>query len=856
MVKPYNYDFKKYKKETDYQAEINKALSEGDYYGAAVNEQFRNAKIELEGLEDKYQPTFKYMYCINPDGTKNQEEIAKFEAQNSKPQEPKVANTANVTDIAKVTATPNSANGKTLKTASQILETGDKADQTKLETSVKDSAKDNATNNVAKNTTNSTSNTIENVADVKDTPTITNQQTTEQNVTTAATGKNNSEYTLPTEIQAGSTTYWLNRSTGTYNFRDTHLMISALDKFLDTLNKEYEAKEYYGANSFDHIFNTRTKQIDTAINMIDWYEDYIKNNHDEVNEIYGGEEIDTFIAKFSEVREGLKKQKTTLSIDKMVRSLYSNEGEWLAFNNYDKAVSLLGEGVAEIQRLMDLLSDPKYLHANASLSDEDAALVKERESIIRQIEAWDKRLEPLEKALVEVNTLNFQKDLQQQINTGLTYELLEKQLKNVEKLINTYQVAYNNTHGPNNKNRKAHFEHMVSVYTEQKKVIQARMRIMKDLNYAQYRKASDWKVLSLPKRPVCQTEAQIKGFLKNNVNNPYYYINNTFGMREYYKTQSRSGSDFNANGSLPNARRYGSLMYTEKRPTGEFEVYDYMSQEEIKTYNYIYHKFGENKANEYLKSITDQMKYSISVEGKVIENPDGLNYRWGVIDASDDNFLEKMANSVGVGLKRFGINIAQLFSKDPIAVTKDEYRYEITVGQASKIEGVFLKTLNNVSEEMPSTLLELAIGSYSTLAGKTVGLVSSVISKAGNAYRTSLNAGYTNTQAFNYATLIGASELCFSIIGEKVDSIVTSKSSLASEKLIKSAGEKISVLDDVLQKVSMELKSSVIAGTEETLKSLMEPIFKELLFDEAMSKEDFAQTAEKYLIGTLTELVQ
>ena len=233
-----------------------------------------------------------------------------------------------------------------------------------------------------------------------------------------------------------------------------------------------------------------------------------------------------------------------------------------------------------------------------------------------------------------------------------------------------------------------------------------------------------------------------------------------------------------------------------------------------------------------------------------------MNYRWGLIDASDDNFLEKMGNSIGVGLKRFGINIAQLFSNDPIEVTKDEYRYEVTVGQASKIEGVFLKTLNSVSEEMPSVLLEIAIGSYNSLAAKGAGMVASVVSKAGNAYRESLNTGYTKVQACNYATLIGASELCFSLIGEKVDSIITSKSSLVSEKLIRSAGEKITVLDEVFQKVSLELQSSVIAGTEESLKSLMEPVFEELLFEETISKADFAEIVEDYLIGMLTELVQ
>ena len=78
MMRSSVHNFRNYNKNKDYQTEINKALQEGDYYGAAVNEQYRNTKIELEGLGDKYQPTSNYLYCVNSDGTKNEKVVREY----------------------------------------------------------------------------------------------------------------------------------------------------------------------------------------------------------------------------------------------------------------------------------------------------------------------------------------------------------------------------------------------------------------------------------------------------------------------------------------------------------------------------------------------------------------------------------------------------------------------------------------------------------------------------------------------------------------------------------------------------------------------------------------------------------
>jgi len=678
---------------------------------------------------------------------------------------------------------------------------------------------------------------------------------------TIQTATKNTPYTPPNQTQADSFIYWLNRGVDTYNFRDVEMMIPKLDAFVGTLVKEYEERngkdefgekdgEYYVSTTLNHIVNTRTGQIDKAISMIDWYIDYITNNHDEVNEVYGGEEIDEILAKLRGLRSDLSKEKVELQVEIVVRKLYSSEGEYLAYNNYDEAVKLLNQGVEEIIRLTDLLKDPKYLYANSDYP-EDVALREEKKLIEEQIAAWNKRLEPLEKALTSVNTDNFRDNVQKMIDEGATYEDLVSMLEKIEKNINACQRACNWAKGKNNQGRRNTFQALVNKYTNDKQILLAQMSYMKDIEYTQYRKASDWNQLSKAKVPELQNEPQIRAFLKNNVNNPYYYINDTFGMRKYYKVQSKSGSDFNANGQLPNAHRYGGLMYTERRPTGEFEVYDHMTEEEIKTYNYIYHKFGDEKADEYLDSLINKKNYYISVEGTVRDYEDGLNYRWGLVDASDDNFLEKMANSIGVGMTRFGINIAQLFSSEPIPPTKNEYRYEITLSQSKGFTNFLCKTLENIGQKIPSRLLDSLT---SALGVGVVGKAVSVASSASEVYRMAQLEGYNDVQACNYATLIGASELCFGIIAEKVNDAASVNSKAVSQRVIESAGEKIATVDYILKKVSEELQTWVISGTEEAIKNLLRPIFEEWIFDETMSKADFETMVTDYLITALTEL--
>ncbi|MBQ2819476.1 MAG: hypothetical protein IJF14_03725 [Clostridia bacterium] len=635
------------------------------------------------------------------------------------------------------------------------------------------------------------------------------------------------------------------------------MMIPKLDAFVGTLVKEYEDRngkdefgekdgKYYVSTTLNHIVNTRTGQIDKAISMIDWYIDYITNNHDEVNEVYGGEEIDEILEELRGLRSDLSKEKVGLQVEIVVRKLYSSEGEYLAYNNYDEAVKLLNQGVAEIIRLTDLLRDPKYLYANSDYP-EDVALREEKKLIEEQIAAWNKRLEPLEKALTSVNTDNFRDNVQKMIDEGATYEDLVSMLETIEKNINACQRACNWAIGKNNQGRRNTFQALVNKYTNDKQILLAQMSYMKDIEYTQYRKASDWNQLSKAKVPELQNEPQIRAFLKNNVNDPYYYINDTFGMRKYYKVQSKSGSDFNANGQLPNAHRYGGLMYTERRPTGEFEVYDHMTEEEIKTYNYIYHKFGDEKADEYLDSLINKKNYYISVEGTVRDYEDGLNYRWGLVDASDDNFLEKMATSFNAGLARFGIGLRQLFDSKPIETSKLQYQYQATIENADSFTKILYKAAHKIGESTPSILLDSLYMASGSIIVKGFSKSISIASETGNAYNSAINQGYNSIQAFNYATLIGASELCFELIPKRMKEL-----GIADESWGDVIAERVIDIDKAYQRVVLELGNGVIAGSETVLKEMLKPLYEKMVFEKTYTI-DFEELAYQYILEVLTQ---
>ena len=625
MVKPYNYDFKKYKKETDYQAEINKALSEGDYYGAAVNEQFRNAKIELEGLSDKYQPTFKYMYCINPDGTKNQEEIAKFEAQNSKPQEPKVANTANVTNIAKVTATPNSANGKTLKTASQILETGDKADQIKLETSVNGSAKDNVTNNVAKNTTNSTS-----ISWI---------------------------YKTPSE--------------------DTYVDFTEnIEPFLDAVENEISQREgvYTNKNEYNAMVTKRNEQLNLVVEKLDWYIDYFEGMNDGKD---GSQEIMETVDVIRGYKEKAENLIYKMNNEKAEKDKYTTESQWLAYT----------DPVGALEKINS--ADLK------NLTDEQK---KEIEGLTKYLSQYN-----TERALVDALTL---------MGEGKTYEELEAERDKIFGQIGILRTGkeqhggsmYSDLRIKGYENYLAYLDTMLGYYNEMK--------------YMSYKTQDDYYTLGQPQIPKKLSDNEQQEMVIKNINNPYYYINNIFGAKEVYKEtliQERK-SDSVQNGEI--SKEYG--LYGVRNQDNEspktviikdknFERYDYMTEAEIRTYNYIYATEGEKSANKYLDYLTNMTIHYVDAQGNYAYYSNGINTRWAKNMKENANFLDKIEIGVQSGADEF-VNIAkQLFSDEAIPESAYQQAYKYLHNDAGIMGKAILSLLHDGTRDLSkNTLVGLA----------------------------------------------------------------------------------------------------------------------------------------------------
>ena len=102
---------------------------------------------------------------------------------------------------------------------------------------------------------------------------------------------------------------------------------------------------------------------------------------------------------------------------------------------------------------------------------EDIDIREEKKLIEKQIAAWSKRLEPLEKALTNINTQDFRNSVQKMIDEGTTYEDLESLLSSIEKNINACQRACNWAIGSNNQERRNRFKELANKFTEQKQVI-------------------------------------------------------------------------------------------------------------------------------------------------------------------------------------------------------------------------------------------------------------------------------------------------------------------------------------------------------------------------------------------------
>ena len=262
---------------------------------------------------------------------------------------------------------------------------------------------------------------------------------------------------------------------------------------------------------------------------------------------------------------------------------------------------------------------------------------------------------------------------------------------------------------------------------------------------------------------------------------------------------------------------------------GDFR-YSHMTDNEVGIYNYYLAKYGEDKANEYLKSIDDELDQREA--GRMAE------------DIDDNALLEALLGfSAGVETSVEGIkSLGDFFTgnKSGTDYSATQYADQII---ASNNTGV-LKGVHDVSSAIGGMVPSILVSTITF--NPTLGALTMGASAVGNAYNEMISLGYNEWQARGYGLLVGASEAALqyalggiSKLGGKVSGNVISKF--------------LSKFDNALARTAIQLGGNMASeGVEEALQTILEPAFKALVTGETFEAPEWEEVWYSALLGALT----
>lgn len=262
---------------------------------------------------------------------------------------------------------------------------------------------------------------------------------------------------------------------------------------------------------------------------------------------------------------------------------------------------------------------------------------------------------------------------------------------------------------------------------------------------------------------------------------------------------------------------------------GDFR-YSHMTDNEVGIYNYYLAKYGEDKANEYLASIDDELDQREA--GRMAE-------------AIDDNvFLEALLGfSAGVETSVEGIkSLGDFFTgnKSGTDYSATQYADQII---ASNNTGV-LKGVHDVSSAIGGMVPSILVSTITF--NPALGAVTMGASAVGNAYNEMISLGYNEWQARGYGLLVGASEaaLQYALGGiSKLGGKVTGNA------IIKF----LSKFDNALARTAIQLGGNMASeGIEEAIQTILEPAFKAMMTGETFEAPEWEEVWYSALLGALT----
>ena len=230
--------------------------------------------------------------------------------------------------------------------------------------------------------------------------------------------------------------------------------------------------------------------------------------------------------------------------------------------------------------------------------------------------------------------------------------------------------------------------------------------------------------------------------------------------------------------------------------------YRFLTDKEVRVYNYYLGKGDTQKADEYLALLDDT-----------------LNQRWAGQMASnvEGSKLLEMTFALSAGLDQFASGISNLdnliMGTEADPTTAVQYANSIVRENQDGACGVVYDLVNTTGNMLPSIL----VGSFTGGLGGAATLGTSAV---GNGYAEMRRLGYDEQQSRNYGLLVGASE---TVLQYALGGIGKLGGKLSGNVV----GKFVSSFDNALARTAIKLGGNMASeGLEEAIQTALEPAFK------------------------------
>ncbi len=482
-----------------------------------------------------------------------------------------------------------------------------------------------------------------------------------QNSTTGAESTNLSDTSTTSYAQSydKSLAYdpfseWLYKDPTKYGGKNSYLDFEKnVNGFLDSVKEDISEREreYTNKNEYGAEYDKRTEQLNLVLDRLDWYEQYFTQTKDGWEHWKSAEEIEEMLFALRGYREKAENLLYRMSGEKSEIDRYTTENHWITY------------------------TDPVGALEKINSADIDN-LTNQQKADIEELTKW----------LSQYNTENAFTDALKLMSEGKSYEDLKAERDLTSDRLGVLRTG-NGIYG----SETTSFEkNLIKGYENYLAYLDMMMGYFEEVKYMSYRNREDYYSLGVgPEENKNLTPKQRHILANKYVRNPYYYINDVYGTRGVYATS------YNTLGT-------------------EFQKYDYMTESEIRTYNYIYATEGEKAANKYIDYLTNQKTYWMNEQGEYVSAATGLESRRGKdIAKKSNNVVAKGMMAAVHGADSFIRNMKQLFSDEAIPESAYQYAYDYLYNDAGEFGKRLLSLVSDTVEGVPTA----AVSYLATLIG-------------------------------------------------------------------------------------------------------------------------------------------